>query len=382
MALDIEARAAMLVEVRRFVNEVLIPAEDQVEREDQIPEEILAQMRALGFFGTTIPEEYGGLGFSMEDEALFLFELTRASTTYRSAIGTNVGIGSQALVMFGTEEQKRKYLARIASGEIITSFALTEPEAGSDAGSLRTTARRDGDYYVLNGAKRFITNANKAHLFTVMARTDPNEKGGKGVSAFAVPRDTPGLTVGAPEKKMGQHGAHACEVFFDDARISADCLIGKEGQGFTVATRVLTRGRISIASICVGQAERCVEEMVKFAAQRKQFGKTLDEFQLIQAMLADSRAESYAARLMVLDAARRRDAGEDVTLHASCAKLFASETAGRCADRLVQIYGGSGYVAGVAERLYRDARLFRIYEGTSEIQKLVIAREMKRGVKI
>ncbi|HWA21407.1 MAG TPA: acyl-CoA dehydrogenase family protein [Caulobacterales bacterium] len=382
MAIDAEARAAMLGQVRRFVDERLIPNEERVSREDAIPGEIIAEMAGLGLFGTTIPEDYGGLGFSMEDETLLLFELGRASTAFRSAIGTNVGIGSQGLVMFGSEAQKQKYLPKIAAGEIITSFALTEPEAGSDAASLRTSARREGDHYVLNGAKRYITNADKADLFTVLARTNPNEKGGKGVSAFLVPRDTPGLSIGKSEKKMGQQGAHVCDVNFDDARVPAENLLGAEGQGFALAKRVLTRGRIHIASLCVGAAERLIEESLRYAGERKQFGQPIGEFQLVQAMLAESRTEAYAARTMVMDAARRRDGGEDVTMHAACAKLFASEMAGRVADRAVQIFGGAGYVAGVAERFYRDVRLFRIYEGTSEIQKLVIAREMKRGAKV
>ncbi|MES1201872.1 MAG: acyl-CoA dehydrogenase family protein [Pseudomonadota bacterium] len=382
MAIDAEARAAMLGQVRRFVDERLIPDEERVSREDAIPEEIVAEMAGLGLFGTTIPEDYGGLGFSMEDETLLLFELGRASTAFRSAIGTNVGIGSQGLVMFGSETQKRKYLPKIAAGEIVTSFALTEPEAGSDAASLRTSARREGEHYVLNGAKRYITNADKADLFTVLARTDPSEKGGKGVSAFLVPRDTPGLSIGKPEKKMGQQGAHVCDVNFDEAHVPAENLLGAEGQGFALAMRVLTRGRIHIASLCVGAAERLIEESLRYAGERRQFGQPIGEFQLVQAMLAESRTESYAARTMALDAARRRDAGEDVTMHAACAKLFASEMAGRVADRAVQIFGGAGYVSGVAERFYRDVRLFRIYEGTSEIQKLVIAREMKRGATI
>ncbi|MES1203921.1 MAG: acyl-CoA dehydrogenase family protein [Pseudomonadota bacterium] len=382
MPIDAEAHAAMLAQVRRFVDRRLIPNEERVSREDAIPEEIVAEMAALGLFGTTIPEAYGGLGFSMEDETLLLFELGRASTAFRSAIGTNVGIGSQGLVMFGSETQKRQYLPKIAAGEIVTSFALTEPEAGSDAASLRTSARREGDHYVLNGAKRYITNADKADLFTVLARTNPNEKGGKAVSAFLVPRDTPGLSVGKPEKKMGQQGAHVCDVNFDEARVPAENLLGGEGQGFALAMRVLTRGRIHIASLCVGAAERLIEECLRYAGERKQFGQAIGEFQLVQAMLAESRTEAYAARAMVMDAARRRDAGEDVTMHAACAKLFASEMAGRVADRAVQIFGGAGYVSGVAERFYRDVRLFRIYEGTSEIQKLVIAREMKRGAKI
>jgi acyl-CoA dehydrogenase len=310
-----------------------------------------------------------------------MFEFCRCSPAFRSAFGTNVGIGSQGLVMFGTEAQKQKYLPGIAAGEIVTSFALTEPEAGSDSGAVRTRAERDGEAYVLNGTKRYITNANRASLFTVMARTNPEVKGGAGVSALLVPSDLPGVSVGRPEKKMGQQGAHICDINFDTVRVPAENRLGEEGQGFRIAMQVLDRGRLHIASVCVGVAERLIEESVRYAAERKQFGQPIANFQMIQAMLADCRAEANAGRAMVLDAARRRDAGEDVTLDAAAAKLFCSEMVGRVADRAVQIFGGSGYVAdhGI-ERFYRDVRIFRLYEGTSEIQRLIIAREMmKRG---
>ncbi len=378
--MDNDTFSQLLEALRRFVNERLIPLEAKVSEDDTIPADALAEMRSLGLFGISIPEEYGGLGLSMEEECRAMFEFCRCSPAFRSAFGTNVGIGSQGLVMFGTDEQKAKYLPGIASGEIVTSFALTEPEAGSDSAAVRTQALRDGDVYVLNGAKRYITNANRAGLFTVMARTDPDVKGGAGVSAFLVPRELKGVSVGKPEKKMGQQGAHICDVHFDDVRVPAENRLGEEGEGFKVAMRVLDRGRLHIASICCGVAERLIEDCVKYAGERKQFGQALASFQMIQAMLADSRTEAYAARSMVLDAAKRRDAGENVTMHASCAKLYASEMVGRVADRAVQIFGGAGYTAdhGV-ERLYRDVRIFRIYEGTSEIQRLVIAREMMRG---
>ncbi|MBL8530301.1 MAG: acyl-CoA dehydrogenase family protein [Hyphomonadaceae bacterium] len=376
-----DALAPLLEEVRRFVNERLVPLEAQTAEEDAVPPEALAQMRALGLFGLSIPEEYGGLGLSMEDECRTMFEFCRCSPAFRSAFGTNVGIGSQGLVMFGTEAQKRKWLPGIASGETITSFALTEPEAGSDSGAVRTRADRDGDGYVLNGAKRYITNANRASIFTVMARTDQKVKGGGGVSAFLVPRDLPGVSVGKAEKKMGQQGAHIHDVNFDNVRVPAENRLGEEGQGFRIAMQVLDRGRLHISSVCVGVAERLIEESVRYAGERKQFGQPIGSFQMIQAMLADSRAEANAARAMILEAARKRDRGGDVTMEAACAKLFASEMVGRVADRAVQIFGGSGYVAdhGI-ERFYRDVRIFRLYEGTSEIQRLIIAREMmKRG---
>jgi len=380
MSLDPETRAEFTTQVRRFVEARLRPIEAKVAADDAIPDDVIGEMKALGLYGLSIPEAYGGLGCSMEDEVSVGFELGRCSPAFRSAFGTNVGIGSQGLVMFGTPAQKDKYLPAIASGEIVTSFALTEPEAGSDSASVRTQAIWDGEAYVMNGVKRYITNANKAHLFTVMARTDPSKKGGSGVSAFLVPRDLKGISIGKPEKKMGQQGAHICDVNFDDVRVGPELLLGHEGEGFKVAMQVLDRGRLHISSICVGVAERLIADCVAYAGARKQFGQTLASFQLIQAQLADSRTEAYAARCMVLDAAKRRDAGENVTMLASCAKLFASEMVGRVADRAVQIFGGAGYTAdhGI-ERLYRDVRIFRIYEGTSEIQRLVIAREMMKG---
>ncbi|MDG2523484.1 acyl-CoA dehydrogenase family protein [Caulobacter segnis] len=381
MALDLETREQLLEGVRRFVAERLRPLEAKVAEDDAVPEDVIAEMRELGLFGLSISEDYGGLGLSMEEEALVAFELGRASPAFRSVFGTNVGIGSQGLAMFGTEAQKAEWLPGIASGEVITSFALTEPEAGSDSAAVQTRATRDGDHYVLNGGKRFITNAGKASLFTVMARTNPEAKGGSGVSAFIVPRDLPGLHVGKAEKKMGQQGAHIHDVTFDNVRVPASMRLGEEGEGFKVAMQVLDRGRLHIAAVCVGVAERLIADCVAYSAERKQFGQPIASFQLIQAMIADSKTESLAARALVIDSARKRDAGDNVTLEAAAAKLFASEMVGRVADRAVQIFGGAGYVADYGiERLYRDVRIFRIYEGTSQIQQLVIAREtMKRG---
>lgn len=378
MALDQETRDQLITTIRRFVDERLIPAESVVAETDAIPADIVDEMRELGLFGLSIPEEFGGLGLSMEEEALLVFELGRAAPAFRSMFATNVGIGSQGIAIDGTPAQKARYLPRLASGELIGSFALTEPEAGSDAGSVRTSARREGDHYVLNGTKRYITNAPHAGLFTVMARTDPETKGARGVSAFAVEAGTPGLSLGKPEKKMGQQGAHVCDVIFDNCRIPADALIGGiEGVGFKTAMKVLDKGRLHIAAACTGLAERIIDDMMAYAVSRKQFGKAIAEFQLLQAMFADSRAEAYAARCMVLDAARKRDAGRDVSVEASCAKMFASEMVGRVADRNVQVHGGAGYIREYrAEQLFRDARLFRIYEGTTQIQQTIIARAM------
>jgi acyl-CoA dehydrogenase len=381
MALDAQTRDQLIDTVRRFVAERLRPLEARIAEDDAIPEDILAEMRALGLYGLSIPEAYGGLDLSMEEECLVAIELGRTSPAFRSAFGTNVGIGSQGLVMFGTAEQKAKWLPGIASGEIVTSFALTEPEAGSDSAQVRTKAARDGDAYVLDGSKRFITNANKAALFTVMARTNPAIKGAGGVSAFLVPRDLPGLSVGKPERKMGQQGAHICDVTFEGVRVPAENRLGEEGQGFKIAMQVLDRGRLHISAVCVGVAERLIADSVAYASERRQFDQPIVAFQLVQAMIADSKTEAMAARALTLETARKRDAGEGVTLEAAAAKYFASEMVGRVADKAVQIFGGAGYVAdhGI-ERLYRDVRIFRIYEGSSQIQQLVIAREtLKRG---
>ena len=381
MALDIDTREHLIETLRRFVAERLRPIEAQVAENDAIPDDVLGEMRDLGLYGLSIPEEYGGLDLSMEDECLVGIELGRTSPAFRSAFGTNVGIGSQGLVMFGTPEQKAKWLPGIASGEIVTSFALTEPEAGSDSAAVRTRATREGDVYVLNGTKRYITNARRAGLFTVMARTNPDIKGGGGVSAFLVPSDLPGLSVGKSEKKMGQQGAHIHDVNFENVRVPAENLLGAEGEGFKVAMQVLDRGRLHIAGICVGVAERLLADCVAYASERKQFGQAIANFQLIQGMIADSKTEALAARALTLESARKRDLGENVTLEAAASKYYASEMVGRVADRAVQIFGGAGYIADYGiERLYRDVRIFRIYEGTSQIQQIVIAREtMKRG---
>jgi acyl-CoA dehydrogenase len=379
MALDPETFEALLDTIRRFVAERLRPLEERVDREDEVPAEVVSEMREMGLFGLSIPEEYGGLGLNMGEEVRVALELGRTTPAFRSVFGTNVGIGSQGLVMAGSDAQKREWLPKIASGEIVTSFALTEPGAGSDSASVQTRAARDGDVYRLSGAKRYITNADKASLFTVMART--GEPGAKGVSAFLVPADLPGLSVGRPEKKMGQQGAHVCDVNFDDVPVPAANRLGEEGEGFKIAMRVLDRGRLHIAAVCVGIAERLIGDAVAYAAERRQFGKPIAEFQLVQAMIADSKTEALAARALVLEAAVLKDAGQPITLEAAAAKYFASETVGRVADRAVQIFGGAGYIADYGiERLYRDVRLFRLYEGTSQVQQIVIAREtMKRG---
>jgi acyl-CoA dehydrogenase len=380
MIRDTETLQLLTDSLRQFVNEVLIPRENEVAETDAIPSDIVDQMREMGLFGLTIPEAYGGLGVTMEEEVNIAFELGRTSPAFRSYIGTNNGIGSIGILLDGTEEQRHQYLPQLASGELLSSFCLTEPDAGSDAGSLKTNAVRDGDYYILNGTKRFITNAPHAGIYTVMARTNPAIKGASGISAFIVERGTPGVVLGKTDHKMGHKGAHTCDVIFDNARVPASQLIGGvEGVGFKTAMKVLDKGRLHIAALSVGAAERMLDDALHYALDRKQFGQPIAEFQLIQAMLADSKAETYAARCMVLDAARKRDDGKNVSTEASCAKMFATEMCGRVADRCVQIHGGAGYVSEYAiERFYRDVRLFRIYEGTTQIQQVVIARNMIR----
>jgi len=378
--MDIETYELLRSSVRRFVNERLIPAEDRVEAEDAVPDEIIAQMRELGLFGLTIPEEYGGIGLNVEEESGVIRELGRAALAFRSVIGTTVGIGSQGIVIDGTEEQKREWLPRLASGEALASFALTEPGAGSDAASLRTSAKREGDVYRLNGTKRYITNATRAGMLTVMARTEFDKKGAAGISAFIVPANTPGIILGKPNKKMGQRGTVICDVTFEDCMVPASNIIGGiPGIGFKTAMKVLDRGRIHISALACGMSDRLIEESVRYAVERQQFGKAIGEFQLIQGMLADCRTEAFASSTMVANVARRYDLGENVSEDVACTKYFSTEALGRIADRAVQIHGGAGYMNETkVERFYRDVRVLRIYEGTSQIQQVIIARGLLR----
>ena len=360
--------------IRRFVEEELDPIADQVEEEDRIPDRIVERMRELGLFGMVVPEEYGGLGLSMLGLCAVMEELSRANLCFRIMITTNNGIGSLGVLLAGTEEQKKTYLPLMASGERIGCFCLTEPEAGSDAAAVRTTAVRDGDSYLLNGEKIWITNADIADYFTVMATVD-RSLGSKGLTAFWVERDAPGLRVGRLEPKMGLHGTQVAEVFFDDCRVPASAVLGREGEGFKLAMKVLDHGRLSIAASSVGAAERLLEAMVDHATTREQFGRPIADNQAIQWMIADSATELAAARLLVRDAAGKKDREERITVECSMAKLYATEMASRVADRAVQVFGGMGYIRGnIAERYFRDLRVYRLYEGTSEIQRLVIAR--------
>jgi len=378
MALDSDTLQQLLDTLSRFVDERLRPLESQVAQDDAIPEDVIRDMKDLGLFGLTIPEAYGGLGLNMQEEVAVARVFGRTSPAFRSAFGTNVGIGSQSLVIDGTEAQKQHYLPKMATGDIVGSFCLSEPEAGSDAASVRTTARKDGDDYIINGTKRYITNAPSADLFTVFARTDPEVAGARGVSAFLVERTTDGVSLGQPYKKMGQQGAPVCDVIFDDVRVPAGQLVGgHENTGFITAMKVLDKGRLHISAISVGVAERLIEDATRCAIERKQFNQRVADFQLVQGMLADSQTEMYAAACMVEETARRRDAGESVNALAASCKLFATEMVGKVADRAVQIFGGAGYIEDYGiERFYRDVRLFRIYEGTSQIQQTVIAKDL------
>ncbi|MDE4274997.1 acyl-CoA dehydrogenase family protein [Phaeobacter gallaeciensis] len=385
MAMDDETFQQVLDTVTRFARERLIPAENEVEQLDDIPEAIVQEMRDIGLFGLSIPEEYGGLELNVLQESQVVEALTYASMSFRSMIGTNVGIGAQGIVMEGTPEQKQQYLPGLASGELIASFALTEPDNGSDASHIRTSARRDGDDYVINGTKRYITNAVRANVFTLFARTNPDEPGAGGVSAFLLPAETPGIHIATPDRKMGQKGTKTSDVILEDVRIPAEYIVGgpqNEGKGFRTAMKVLDRGRIHVSSMAVGTAQRMLDEALGYSIERKQFGVPICEHQLVQGLLADSQAELAAARALVRDAARTYDATGAAVLEASCAKYFCTEMAGRVADRAVQVHGGAGYMAEYAiERLYRDARLLRIYEGTSQIQQIIIARNIVKAAK-
>ena len=369
MIRDFQNMAALVAEVRRFVRTECMPLEAQIDQTDVIPEPLVERMRALGLFGHSIPEAYGGAGLTSEELSLINIEVSQAAATFRARFGGNTGIASEALIADGSEEQKRRYLPQLASGAVTGCFALTEPEAGSDATALKAAAVREGDSYVISGTKCYITNAPIANLFTVFARTDMASKGASGITAFLIERGTPGLATPPAYRKMGQHGSPVGEVLLDGCRVPASSILGGQpGQGFRSAMKALNKQRINLAGLCIGPAIRLIDEMVQRASARQQFGQPVAEFQLVQQMIADSNTDVHAARALLLETARKRDDGVDVTMEASMCKLFASEMCGRVADRAVQIFGGGGYIAdNVAERFYRDVRLFRLYEGTSQI---------------
>ena len=370
--------AEILSVTREFIRGRVVPAEDEIEEHDAVPDDIRQSAKDMGLYGFAIPTEYGGLGLNLEEEVQLVFELGYTSPALRSMFGTNNGIAGHVLLEGGTEEQKKEWLPKLASGEITASFALTEAEAGSDPSTLTTSAERDGDTWVLNGSKRYITNAPIADVFMVFARSNPAARATRGISTFLVDRNTPGLSVGPKDRKMGQAGAWTSEVYFDDVRVDAPALVGgDEGvdNGYATAMRCLAHGRAHMAACCVGLAGRLVDESVAYAQERNQSGHPIASFQLIQGLIADSVTDHLAGKSLTLEVARAFDAGTDKKLGPSAAKYFCSEMVGRVADRAVQIHGGAGYMRGVAvERFYRDARLFRIFEGTSQIQQVIIAR--------
>jgi acyl-CoA dehydrogenase len=380
-AVDDETFNQLKDAIQRFVTERLVPNEMRLEVEDEVPEEIVAEMRAMGLFGLTIPPAYGGIGLNARQETQLAMVFGHTALAFRSLLATNIGIGARGLILEGTDDQKLTYLPRLASGELMSAFALTEPDTGSDPASLTTRAVRDGNDYLISGTKRYITNAQRAGLFTVMARTEFDKSGADAISAFLVPRNTPGLTVGKKDRKMGQRGTTTSDVMFDNVRVPSSAIIGHApGRGFRLAMRVLDRGRIHIAALATGMCDRLIAEMVGFAKERRQFGKPIAEYQLIQAMIADSYTEYLAARALVEQTAGIYDRDGAARTEASAAKYFATEAVGRVADRAVQVHGGAGYMSEYAvERFYRDVRLLRIYEGTSQIQQLLIARQLLKG---
>ena len=370
----------LLRAVRDFVRKEVVPREQEIEENDEVPAPIRDMAKSMGLFGFTIPTDYGGLGLGIVDQCRLLLEIGYAAPALRAQFGTNIGIAGHVLMDGGTEEQKTSWLPRLASGDAVASFALTEPDAGSDPSGLRTRAERDGDHWVINGTKRYITNAPVADVFMVFARTDPSAQGGRGITTFIVPAGTPGLTVGPHDRKMGQFGAWTADVYCDDVRVPASAVVGGPAGldvGYSIAMRSLSNGRLLVAAACAGLCQRLVDESVGYARTREQRGRPIGEHQLVQGLIADSVVDALAARSLVLDAAARYGDGSDLRVGPAAAKYFCSEAVGRVADRAVQVHGGAGYMRSTAvERLYRDARLFRIYEGTSQIQQVIIARQV------
>lgn len=378
--MDPEVFDAFVDQLRRYVRERLIPAEPQVLAADRVPDDILAEMRDLGLFGLTVPEEYGGAGMNVAQYVESIRQLSYAAPAYRSVASIGLGMVTSALKNGGTAEQKAEWLPRLAAGAI-AAFGLTEPGSGSDSAAMQTTAVRSGNGYVLNGTKRYITNAPFAQVALIMARTSKEALPKNAhVSAFLVPMDTPGVSVGSADRKMGQAGSQIADIILEDVHVPGDALLGgEEGRGFALAMRSLDNGRLSVAAASAGYGRRILDTALRYATERKAFGQPISDFQLIQAMLADSEAELYAAECMIADACARVDRGADVLRKAAAAKMFASEACGRIADRCVQVHGGAGYLAEYeAERFFRDARIYRIYEGTTQILQLVIARNMLR----
>lgn len=364
--------------VRDFVYNEVDPLANQIELDDEIPKSIMDKSKELGLFGLSIPAEYGGLGIGMVGKCAIFEELGKTANGYTTVIGGHTGIGTVGIVEMGTEEQKRKYLPKMASGEFIGAFALTEPSAGSDASNLKTVAVRHGDKYILNGSKHYITNAPIASIFTVMAVTDSG-KGAKGITSFIINKDNPGLKIGKNEAKMGLRGAHSVELFFENCEVPIEDVLGEEGMGYVNALKILANGRAGLAARNLGSCVRLLELSVDFAMERVQFGKPIFEQQVIQHYLAEMDLEIETLRSLTYRVAWMVDQGMNVIKEASMAKLLGSEVYGRIADKAVQIHGGLGYMQSYPiERFYRDARITRIYEGTSEIQKNIIAGQLRK----
>jgi acyl-CoA dehydrogenase len=380
--MDPELFEQFIDQLERYVRERLIPAERETIEADRIPDTILQEMREMGLFGLTVPEAFGGAGLNTSQYARTVHAMAYAAPAFRSIFSINVGMFNSAIKNGGTEPQKAEWWPRIAAGEI-ACFGLTEPGSGSDSAAMQTSARPDpsGNGWVLNGTKRYITNAPHADVALIMARTEKeNLPKNAHVSAFIVPMDTPGVSTGSPDKKMGQAGAHIADVILEDVHVPGDALLGGEtGKGFVFAMKSLDNGRISVGAASTGYARRALDSALKYATERKAFGEPIANFQLIQAMLADSETEIYAAECMMADVTARADRGENILRKAAEFKVFASEMCGRVVDRVVQIYGGAGYLAEYdAERFFRDARIYRIYEGTTQILQLQIAKHMLR----
>lgn len=364
----------ILAQTRHFIRSAVVPREQEILTQDRVPDDLREQAKKMGLFGYAIPQEWGGLGLNLSQDVELAMELGYTSLALRSMFGTNNGIAGQVLVGFGTDQQKARWLEPMATGDVVASFALTEPGAGSNPAGLRTKAVPQDDNWVITGQKRFITNAPTADLFVVFARTRPADADGAGIAVFLVPADTAGVQVGVKDAKMGQEGAWTADVSFDDVRVPAEALVGgSEDIGYRAAMISLARGRVHIAALAVGAAQRALDESVTYAATATQGGTPIGDFQLVQAMLADQQTGVLAGRALVRDTARQWVAGEDRRMAPSAAKLFCTEMAGEVADLAVQIHGGSGYMRDVpVERIYRDVRLLRLYEGTSEIQRLII----------
>lgn len=363
--------------IKNFADKEVDPYSQQIEDEDALPQHLIEKAKELGLFGISIPEEYGGIGLNSVGKAVVLEQLGRTHNGFVSLISAHTGIGSTGIVKLASDYLKQKYLPDMASGKKIAAFALSEPEAGSDATNLSTHAEKHGDHWILNGTKHFITNAPIADVFTVFAVTD-KEKGAKGgITAFLIERDSPGFTIGKKDKKMGLRGSYTAQLIFEDCIVPEENVIGEVGMGYINALKILGEGRVGLAARAVGSCDKLIEISASYAKERVQFGQPIANNQGIQWMLADMATETEAARTLTMMAAAKIDSGKKVIKEASMAKLYASEVFNKVADKAVQIHGGIGYIGEYAvEHFYRDARITKIYEGTNEIQRLIIARRI------